>query len=148
MVLLTGEAGIGKSRITEALVEAVAGEPHFLLRYQCSPYHADSALYPVIQQLTFAAGFAADDSTERRLDRLEALLARGSDDIGEAAPLIAALLGLDGSSRYGALTLDAAAAPQPHARRPGRPARRAGAAASRCCGWSRTRTGSIRRRWS
>ena len=42
MVLLTGEAGIGKSRITEALVETVAGEPHFLLRYQCSPYHADS----------------------------------------------------------------------------------------------------------
>ena len=52
MVLLTGEAGIGKSRITEALVETVAGEPHFLLRYQCSPYHADSALYPVIQQIT------------------------------------------------------------------------------------------------
>ena len=51
VILLTGEAGIGKSRITEALVEAVAGEPHFLLRYQCSPYHADSALYPVIQQL-------------------------------------------------------------------------------------------------
>ncbi len=105
VVLLTGEAGIGKSRITEALVEASAGEPHFLLRYQCSPYNADSALYPVIQHLTFAAGFAAEDSTERRLERLEALLARGSDDIGEAAPLMAALLGIDGEARYGALTL-------------------------------------------
>ena len=91
MVLLTGEAGIGKSRITEALVETVAGEPHFLLRYQCSPYHADSALYPVIQQLTHAAGFAADDSADRRLDRLETLLARATDDIREAAPLMAAL---------------------------------------------------------
>ena len=105
MVLLTGEAGIGKSRITEALVETVAGEPHFLLRYQCSPYHADSALYPVIQQLTHAAGFAADDSGDRRLDRLETLLARATDDIREAAPLMAALAGLDGTGRYGALTL-------------------------------------------
>ena len=105
MVLLTGEAGIGKSRITEALVETVAGEPHFLLRYQCSPYHADSALYPVIQQLAHAAGFAADDSGDRRLDKLEALLARATDDIREAAPLMAALAGLDGTGRYGALTL-------------------------------------------
>lgn len=48
VVLLTGEAGIGKSRVTEALVEAVASEPHFLVRYQCSPYHAELALYPVI----------------------------------------------------------------------------------------------------
>ena len=47
-----------KARITEAVVEAVATEPHFLLRYQCSPYYADSALYPVIQHLGFAAGFA------------------------------------------------------------------------------------------
>jgi tetratricopeptide (TPR) repeat protein len=105
VVLLTGEAGIGKSRIAEAVVEQVKAEPHFLLRYQCSPYNADSALYPVIQHLAFAAGFAAEDSTERRLERLEALLARGSDDIGEAAPLFAALLGIDGEARYGALTL-------------------------------------------
>ena len=93
VVLLSGEAGIGKSRITEALVEQLRGEPHFLLRYQCSPYHVDSALYPVIQQITLAAGFAADDTPERRLDRLEALLAQASDDISEAAPLMAALIG-------------------------------------------------------
>ncbi|BCH27233.1 AAA family ATPase [Mesorhizobium sp. L-8-3] len=105
VVLLTGEAGIGKSRITEALIEASAGDPHFLLRYQCSPYNTDSALYPVIQHLTFAAGFAAEDSTERRLERLESLLARGSDDIGEAAPLVAAILGIDGEARYGASAL-------------------------------------------
>ena len=105
VVLLSGEAGIGKSRITEALVEAAAAEPHFLLRYQCSPYHADSALYPAIQQITHAAGFTADDDAERRLDKLEALLARASDDIGTAAALMAALLGIDATSRYGALAL-------------------------------------------
>ena len=104
-VLLTGEAGIGKSRISEALVEAVAGEPHFLLRYQCSPYHADSALYPVVQQLSHAARFSADDEVERRLEKLEALLAQAGDDGAAAAPLFAALLGLDGTLRYGALTL-------------------------------------------
>ena len=59
VVLLTGEAGIGKSRIAEALIGCARGEPHFLLRYQCSPYHADSALYPVDPAARFAAGFAA-----------------------------------------------------------------------------------------
>lgn len=103
-ILLTGEAGIGKSRISEALVETVAGEPHFLLRYQCSPYHADSALYPVVQQLGHAARFSADDDAEQRLEKLEALLARAGDS-GAAAPLMAALLGLDGTSRYSAPTL-------------------------------------------
>jgi len=105
VVLLTGEAGIGKSRITEALIDFVREEPHFLLRFQCSPYNADSALYPVIQHLAFAAGFVAEDSTDRRLERLEQLLARASDNISEAAPLMAALLGIDGEARYGPLTL-------------------------------------------
>jgi predicted ATPase len=105
MVLLSGEAGIGKSRVTEALIEAAAAGPHFLLRHQCSPYHGDSALYPVIQQLVHAAGFADDDSPERRLDKLEMLLARATEKIDESAPLMAALMGLDGTSRYGALTL-------------------------------------------
>ena len=104
-ILLTGEAGIGKSRISEAVVEAVAGEPHFLLRYQCSPYHANSALYPVVQQLGHAARFSADDDVERRLEKLEALLAQAGENGVAAAPLFAALLGLDGTSRYGASTL-------------------------------------------
>jgi len=105
VVLLTGEAGIGKSRITEALVDSVRSEPHFLLRFQCSPYSVDSALYPAIQHLAFAAGFAAEDSTERRLERLEMLLGQGCDDVSEAAALMAALLGIDAKTRYGALTL-------------------------------------------
>lgn len=105
VVLLTGEAGIGKSRISEALVEAAAAEPDFLLRYQCSPYHIESALYPVIQQLTFAAGFAVEDSKEVRLERLETLLARATTDPTSAAPILAALLDIDGKSRYGELSL-------------------------------------------
>jgi tetratricopeptide (TPR) repeat protein len=105
VVLLSGEAGIGKSRLTEALIDAATGEPHFLLRYQCSPYHTDSALYPVIQQLAHAAGLTEGDSADRRLDRIEAMLSRASDDVGGAMPLIAALLGIDASSRYRDLTL-------------------------------------------
>jgi class 3 adenylate cyclase/predicted ATPase len=102
-VLLVGEAGIGKSRISRALLDAVANEPHTRIRYQCSPYHIDSALWPVTQQLTHAAGIVADDSADAKLDKLEALLDRGGGR--KAAPLIAELLGLDGTARYGDLGL-------------------------------------------
>jgi class 3 adenylate cyclase/predicted ATPase len=102
-VLLVGEAGIGKSRISRALLDAVADESHTRIRYQCSPYHTDSAFWPVIQQLNHAAGLAADDPLEARLDKLEALLDRAGGH--GAAPLIADLLGLDGSARYGPLDL-------------------------------------------
>jgi class 3 adenylate cyclase/predicted ATPase len=102
-VLLVGEAGIGKSRISRALLDAVANEPHTRVRYQCSPYHADSPLWPVIQQLSHAAGLGADDPVEARLDKLEALLDQA--DGRDAAPLIADLLGLGGEGRYGPLDL-------------------------------------------
>jgi class 3 adenylate cyclase/tetratricopeptide (TPR) repeat protein len=101
-VLLVAEAGIGKSRLTRAMLDALADEPHTRIRYQCSPYHADSALWPVIQQLTRAAGIATDDPSDARLDKLEALLARAGN---AAAPLIASLIGLDGGSRYGPLNV-------------------------------------------
>ncbi|MFO1038876.1 MAG: adenylate/guanylate cyclase domain-containing protein [Geminicoccaceae bacterium] len=104
LVLLTGEAGIGKSRLTEALVEAVAADPHVLIRYQCSPYHADSALYPTVQHLSHASRLAEADTADGKLDRLEALLAQ-SGTVGDAAPLLADLLGLDGSHRYAPLGL-------------------------------------------
>jgi class 3 adenylate cyclase/predicted ATPase len=105
VVLLSGEAGIGKSRITEALIDALSAEPHFLLRYQCSPYHVDSALYPAIQQITHAAGFVTGDALDLRLERLEAMLAKVSQDVSAVAPLIATLIGLDAEARYGVLQL-------------------------------------------
>ena len=75
-VLLVGEAGIGKSRITEALIDAVAAEPHARVRMQCSPYHTDSAFWPVIEHLRHAAGFTSDDQLSAQLDKLEALVTR------------------------------------------------------------------------
>ncbi len=101
-VLLVGEAGVGKSRISRALQDALAEESHVLIRYQCSPYHAGSALWPVIQQLEHAARFASGDSQDARLDRFEALF---DDANGEDRALLARLLGLDGSARYGTIEL-------------------------------------------
>src|SRR5262249_4341242 len=75
IVLISGEPGIGKSRLAAAVAERIAGEPHSRLRYQCSPYHTNSALRPFIAQLERAAGFKADDAPEQRLDKLEAVLA-------------------------------------------------------------------------
>src|SRR5271166_3252955 len=69
VVLLSGEPGIGKSRLTAALYERIEHEPHTRLRYFCSPYHQDSALHPVIEQLERAAGFARDDRPEAKLDK-------------------------------------------------------------------------------
>lgn len=98
-IVLTGEAGIGKSRLTRGMIDALAGEPHTRISYQCSPYHSDSPLYPTIQQLSFAAGFAPDDTNDDRLDRLETLMVGAETD----RPLFAALLGLDFEARYGKL---------------------------------------------
>src|SRR5271156_2877470 len=75
VVLLSGEPGIGKSRLTAALLERLASEPHTRLRYFCSPQHPDSAFYPIIGQMERAAGLAHDDSAEAKLDKLDALLA-------------------------------------------------------------------------
>jgi len=101
MVIVSGEAGIGKSRITQAVIEEVAKDHHTRMTYQCSPYHADSAFYPVTQQMSFAAGFAPSDSPDVRLDKLETLLGTDQDTLRLVAPL----LGLDGEVRYGALDL-------------------------------------------
>src|SRR5499433_2195599 len=84
VVLISGEPGIGKSRLTAALFEHIGTEPNTRLRYFCSPHHQDSALYPFIVQLESAAGFARDDTVEAKLGKLRALLAPGSrndDDI-------------------------------------------------------------------
>ena len=75
-MLLSGEAGIGKSRLTAALLERLAAEPHTRLRYFCSPQHTDSSLYPIITQMERAAGFTYDDKAQAKLDKLDALLAK------------------------------------------------------------------------
>ena len=75
VVLIAGEPGIGKSRLAAALAEHIVSEPHTRLRFQCSPYHTNSTLYPFIAQLERAAGFKPDDAPEQKLDKLEALLA-------------------------------------------------------------------------
>jgi len=95
VVLLEGEPGIGKSRITDTLRELIAQEPHTRLQYQCSPFFTNSAFHPIIQQLEFAAGFVADDAPETKLDKLEAVLERSTSDVPAVAPLFSAVL-----SRY------------------------------------------------
>ena len=105
VVLIAGEPGIGKSRIGETIVERLAAEPHFRLRYFCSPHHQDSALHPTINQLERAAGFQREDTAQRRLDKLEVLLSKGTNDAREAAPLIADLLSIPTGNRYPALEL-------------------------------------------
>ena len=102
VALLSGEAGIGKSRLLQVLVERLTDEPHARLRYQCSPYYTNSAFYPIIDQLERAAGFAREDDPERKLDKLETILAQGTDDVAAVAPLIAGILSLP-VDRYPAL---------------------------------------------
>src|SRR4029077_7289710 len=97
VVLLSGEPGIGKSRLTVALSEQIEDEPHTRLRYFCSPHHQDSALYPFIAQLERAAGFARDDTVEAKLDKMRALLAPGSRDDDDIA-LLSELLSLQSSA--------------------------------------------------
>src|SRR5262252_7591270 len=98
--LLSGEAGIGKSRLTAALLERLATEPHTRLRYFCSPQHTDSALYPlIVGQLERAARFTYDDTSLAKLDKLDALLAQQFTPREEAA-LFAEILSLPNDGRY------------------------------------------------
>jgi predicted ATPase len=104
VVLLSGEAGIGKSRLTAALLERLSGEAHTRLRYFCSPQHTDSAFYPIIGQMERAAGLAHDDKPQAKLDKLDAVLAQTSTSPGDAA-LLAEMLSLANDGRYPALEL-------------------------------------------
>jgi class 3 adenylate cyclase/tetratricopeptide (TPR) repeat protein len=104
VVLIGGEPGIGKSRLTQVLRERIATEPFIALRYQCSPFHLNSALYPFTEQLEVAAGFAREDTPEQKLDKMEGWLAGGPERRAEAAALVAALLSLP-TDRYPPLNL-------------------------------------------
>jgi len=98
VVLISGEPGIGKSRVIAELEGRLHSEPHTRLRYFCSPYHQDSALYPFIDQLGRAAGFARDDTPAARLEKLETLLAR-AEPRDEDVALVADLMSLPASKR-------------------------------------------------
>ena len=103
-MLLSGEPGIGKSRLTAALLERLSAEPHTRLRTFCSPQHTDSALYPTIGQMERAAGFTHDDTPQTKLDKLDALLAQSVTSPHDAA-LLAEMLSLPNDGRYRTLEL-------------------------------------------
>ena len=110
VALISGEAGIGKSRLTAEFLKRLPGEPHTRLRYFCSPQHTDSALYPIIDHIERAANFAREDDAKTRLDKLETVLAKSSMS-NEDAALLAQMLSLPNDGRYPALDL------APHQRR-------------------------------
>ena len=104
VVLLSGEAGIGKSRLTVALMGRLALEPHIRLRYFCSPQRADSPFYPVIGQMERAAALTRGDTLKAKLDKLDTLLVRTSTPVEDAA-LFAEMLSLPNDGRYPAVDL-------------------------------------------
>src|SRR5262249_33546667 len=104
---LSGEAGIGKSRLVQMLKEHVAAEPQaWLTPCQCSPYHQNSALYPIIDLLErVALGFDREESPQQKLSKLEGFLVQYGLPLAEAVPLFAALLSLPGVADYVPLTV-------------------------------------------
>ncbi len=104
VVVLSGEAGVGKSRLVAEFLRSIADEPHVRMRYYCSPQRRDSALYPIIGWIKRAAGWLRDDDQKARLDKLDALLAQSATS-PEDSGLFADLLSLPDDGRYPPLDL-------------------------------------------
>jgi class 3 adenylate cyclase/predicted ATPase/ribosomal protein L40E len=100
VVLLAGEAGIGKSRIVENFRQMISGASQLILRYQCSPYHVDSAFYPVITELEHTAKIASNDASSARLEKIGGLLKEEGLNLDETLPVLAALLSIATDDRY------------------------------------------------
>ncbi|MEA2503885.1 MAG: hypothetical protein QOG36_928, partial [Actinomycetota bacterium] len=105
VVLLSGEPGIGKSRIAESLLASLEGEQHARLRYFCSPHHTQSPLYPSIAQLERAASFEPGSSAKAKLDKLEALFKPTATNLPRDMTVISELLGVPTDGRYRALAV-------------------------------------------
>jgi class 3 adenylate cyclase/tetratricopeptide (TPR) repeat protein len=105
VVQLSGEAGIGKSRVLAALAERIGDEPHARVRYQCSPHHVNDAFFPITSHIRRAAGFVGGEPTGARLDKLESMIASAGLKAKDIAPLLASLLSISFEGRYPALDL-------------------------------------------
>jgi class 3 adenylate cyclase len=110
VVLVSGEPGIGKSHLAAWLCDQIAAGPHARLRYQCSPYHRDSPLHPLVAQIERVSGIEARDAPAQKLDKLAAAFAATYPDLEPAAvvPLFAALLAIPSDGRYAPLRLSPA----------------------------------------
>jgi hypothetical protein len=129
-VLLSGEPGIGKSRLAQTLLDGRSGEPHTRLRSFCSPHHQESALYPAITQFERAAGFRREDTAAQRLDKLDAVLAQATNDLGEARPAARGITVAPDPRALRAVRPDPAEAKGEDIARAGGAGRRAGRAAA------------------
>ena len=107
MVVLSGEAGMGKSRIVEALCERLSAAPHTRIRMQCSPFHTTSTLHPVVRHLEYAAGFLPEDGPDERARKLDTLLRQAGTDPADGPAVLGPLLSLPGDERYAAIELTA-----------------------------------------
>jgi class 3 adenylate cyclase/tetratricopeptide (TPR) repeat protein/ABC-type transport system involved in cytochrome c biogenesis ATPase subunit len=106
-VLLSGEAGIGKSRLVQTLSQRLAATPHTRIQMQCSPFHTTSTLHPIIRHLEYAAGFRPEDGPGERLRKLEALLRQAANDPADGLAALGPLLSLPASDRHASVELTA-----------------------------------------
>ena len=108
VALLSGEAGIGKSRILTSVRERVAGEQHLAIRYQCSPHHVNDAFYPIVNQIWRAAKFATEEAPTERLEKLEIMARRSRLEPTEIVPFVASLCSIPFEGRYPPLEMSPA----------------------------------------